>query len=192
MITGIRVFDSILDSDNANTVDRNAADFWKPFCKSAGWGFNYERVHSLADLEYFFSKSIKENVIIFSGHGNQNGFYLSNGEIFDGTNFTKGISVKNHGKIIIFSSCLMGKNIDLCHRLKNFFKADYLFTYQHLMCDRFCFLYESILLTTMEHKTQAKNSFTDNDFFNFKMQTDFMKNMNQKGVKNHPFLMFYK
>ncbi|MNE69827.1 hypothetical protein D3C80_1655780 [compost metagenome] len=77
MFNGIRVFDTVLDGKNTrDMVSRNSADFWRPFCKSAGWSFNYERIHSLDDLKYFFSKKIKEDIIIFSGHGNENGFFF--------------------------------------------------------------------------------------------------------------------
>lgn len=59
------------------------------------------------------------------------------------------------------------------------------------MLDRFCFLNESILLTSIEHKfNRGKGSFTGNDFIEFQIQTDFMKNMNEKHVKLHPMVMF--
>jgi len=125
MITGVRVFDTVLDDKNLkDTVSRNSADFWKVFCKSAGWSFSYERIHSLVDLEYFFSKKIKENVIIFSGHGDSNdGFYLTNGDVLDGScNIL--VPEKNQGKSIIFSTCCMGQNQKLCSKLKDIFKAN--------------------------------------------------------------------
>ncbi|MEE9339153.1 MAG: hypothetical protein V3U87_13825 [Methylococcaceae bacterium] len=189
MFNGIRVFDTILDTKNLNdTVTRNSADFWAPFCKSAGWKFGYERVHSLDDLEYFFSKKIKEDIIIFSGHGDENGFYLSNGDCFNGEDL-KSFPKKNYGKTIIFSSCLIGKT-ELPSTLKDYFSAQAFFSYRHLMYDRFCFLYESILLTLIEHKQmKGKKNFTDNDFLNFQSETDFMKNMNEKNVKLHPMVM---
>jgi hypothetical protein len=190
MINGVRVFDTVLDGRRIkDTVSRNSADFWKPFCKSAGWTFSHERVHSLSDLEYFFSKKIKEEVLIFSGHGNENGFYLSNGECFTG-NEIKNFPHKNHGKLIIFSSCLIGKNEDLAQKLKSYFNSQVLFAYRHLMSDRFCFLNESILLTSIEHAfNKGKLSFTENNFIDFQIQTDFMKNMNEKHVKLHPMVM---
>jgi len=190
MINGIKVFDTVLDGPNTqDTVSRNSADFWKPFCKSAGWKFSYERIHSLRDLEYFFTKKIKEDIIIFSGHGNENGFYLSNGESFSGEELSK-FPNKNHGKIIIFSSCLIGKNERLLEKLKLYFNSKILISYRHLMYDRFCFLNESILFTYMEHSFEkGKSSFTHNDFINFQCDTDFMKNMNEKHVKLHPMVM---
>ncbi|PSW44830.1 hypothetical protein C0W40_08010 [Photobacterium leiognathi subsp. mandapamensis] len=58
------------------------------------------------------------------------------------------------------------------------------------MYDRFCFLNESILLTSIEHKfNRGRQSFTLNDFFDFQVETDFMKNMNGKYVKLHPMVM---
>ncbi|WED22819.1 hypothetical protein L3Q72_05350 [Vibrio sp. JC009] len=190
MVSGVRVFDTVLDGRNRrDTVTRNSADFWKPFCKSANWDFSYERVHSLKDLEFFLSRKIKEDVIIFSGHGNEEGFELSNGEVFDGSNL-KALSKKNHDKVIIFSSCLIGKNEQLCEDFKSYFSAQAVFAYRHLMLDRYCFLNESILLTSMEHQfNRGKKSFTYNDFINFQLQTDFMKNMNEKHVKLHPMVM---
>lgn len=196
MITGVRVFDTILDGRNLkDTVGRNSSDFWRPFCKSAGWDFSAERVHSLADLEYFFSRKIKENVIIFSGHGNADGFHLSNGDVFDGGFSSQyeniKFSAKNHGKIVIFSSCYIGKNLDLSYHLKNYFSAEMLFSYRHLMHDRFCFLNESILLTMIEHAHSKKSRFTqDVDFRKFLEKTEFMKNMNEANVKTHPLVMY--
>lgn len=190
MLNGIRVFDTVLDGKHLkDTVSRNSADFWKPFCKSAGWVFSHERVHSLNDLEYFFSKKIKEEIIIFSGHGNEDGFYLSNGECFTGEEI-KQFPKKNHGKVVIFSSCLIGKNERLTQNLKAYFNSQVLFSYRHLMFDRFCFLNESILLTKIEHIFErGKNSFTEKDFMNFQHETDFLKNMNGKNVKLHPMIM---
>ncbi len=47
MINGIRVFDTVLDDKNIkDTVSRNSADFWKPFCKSeAGSSVMNEYIH---------------------------------------------------------------------------------------------------------------------------------------------------
>lgn len=85
-IKGVKVFDTILARRGNNTTSRNSADFWSAFCKASGWKFSYERIHSLADAEYFFSrKSIIEDIIIFSGHGHdEKGFQLSNDELIDG------------------------------------------------------------------------------------------------------------
>lgn len=189
MINGIRVFDTILDSKNIrDTVSRNSSDFWKPFCKSAGWTFSHERVHSIKDLEFFFSRKIKEEVIIFSGHGDEHGFRLSNGEYFNGDEICE-LPEKNKGKVIIFSSCLMGKNAMISQKLKDFFSAQALFAYRHIMSDRFCFLNESILLTSIDHKLK-KGNFTANDYLDFQVSTEFMKNMNSKSVKLHPMVMF--
>lgn len=192
MISGIRVFDTILSTKkNGDSVTRNSADFWRPFCAASGWKFNFERIHSLADIEYFFNLPIRENVIIFSGHGNhEDGFYLSNNEKIDG-NHNFSINPKNRGKIIIFSSCLIGKNADLSARIKDFFGAKALFAYQHIMYDRFCFLNESILLTMIGRKLEnGRLTFTQKNFEDFVEQTHFMKNMNKRGVKKHPLLMF--
>ncbi|MEI7867467.1 MAG: hypothetical protein WCI11_06215 [Candidatus Methylumidiphilus sp.] len=184
MIEGVRVFDTILDSSNIkDTISRNSAD----------WKFSYERVHSLSDLSYFCSKKIKENVIIFSGHGNSTGgFYLSNGECFSPESDLS-FPEKNHDKIIIFSSCLIGDNERLCLDFKKFFNAEHIFAYRHEMQDRFCFLNESILLTFFEHKTLTSFShpnFTKKDFEDFQDKTDFMKNMNESHRRLHPMVMY--
>lgn len=187
MIKGVRVFDTVLDSaKRKDTVSRNSSDFWRPMCKSAGWACSYERVHSLVDLEYFFSKKIEENVIIFSGHGEVDGFHLSNGDVFTPQSLSA-FPDKNKGKIVIFSSCYIGKNEELSLGFKNYFDAAKVFAYRELMYDRFCFLNESILLTMMESST---NNFTDASFRDFQVKTDFLKNLNKKSVKNHPMVMF--
>ncbi|MEC5211785.1 hypothetical protein RCH06_000318 [Polaromonas sp. CG_9.5] len=189
MISGIRVFDTILSTHkNGDSTIRNSADFWRTFCAASGWRFTYERVHSLADIEYFFKNYIEEDVIIFSGHVcKADGFILSNGEIINGTNNFI-VNPKNHEKIIIFSSCFIGGNKKLAEKIKSFFGAKYLFAYQQIVEDRFCFLNESILLMMMNRNNRT--TFTENKFLNFQLQTDFMKNMNKSGVKNHPLLMF--
>lgn len=194
MTISVRVFDTILDERKLkDTVSRNSADFWKPFCKSAGWMFSHERVHSLADLNYLMSRKIKEDVIIFSGHGLKDGFYLSNGEKLNQDAIEKkleAIPSKNHEKIVIFSSCYMGKSPALCESLKDYFGARTLFAYQHLMADRYCFLFESILLSAIEKAWSKKETFTFKDFEDFQANTFFMKNMNERHVKKHPMLMF--
>lgn len=191
MTLAIRVFDTILKNNKGNSAARNSSDFWKPFCDASDWKFNYERIHSLQDVEFFFSKKIKEDIIIFSGHGcDKNGFLLSNGDKIDGTvDFTK--VAGNAGKIVIFSSCLIGGNESLATSIKLSFAAHTLFAYRHEIEDRFCFLNESILLTMMGHKREnGKKSFTSGDFDDFVEKTRFMKNINQKSVKTHPLVMF--
>jgi hypothetical protein len=187
----IRVFDTILEKTNGDTTGRNSADFWRPFCAASGWSFNYERVHSLEDINFFFGKPIKEEIIIFSGHGEKaGGFCLSNNEKIDGTQQIN-IHKRNEGKIIIFSSCSIGKNKTLADAIKSQFSAKNLFAYQHVVEDRFCFLNESILLTMMDHLFEnGRKSYTENDFFDFTFSTDFMKNINCARVRNHPMLMF--
>lgn len=196
MFNGIRVFDSILDGKKTkDTVSRNSADYWKAFCHSAGWDFSYERIHSLTDLEFFLSRKIKEDVIIFSGHGYagkeySNGFHLSNHEVYCGQPEIK-VPNKNHSKTVIFSSCLMGKSELLAQRIKSALGAEYLFAYKHLMLDRFCFLNESILLTMMENiLSKGKRAFTNKDFIDFQVNTEFLKNMNGKHVKSHSMVMY--
>lgn len=195
MFNGVRVFDTVLSSRNTkDTVSRNSADFWKVYCQASGWAYSHERLHSLADFEYFMSRKIKEDVIIFSGHGSdgkeaEEGFHFSNGDVFSGQEEIK-IHAKNHGKIVIFSSCLIGKNKALSEALKGSFNAEALFAYKHLMQDKFCFLNESILLTSIEHQLERGKSFTENTFIDFAVNTEFLKNMNEKGVKSHPMEMY--
>ncbi len=191
MALKIRVFDTILEKTKGDTTSRNSADFWRPFCAASGWSFNYERVHSLEDINFFFGKPIKEEIIIFSGHGEKvMGFCLSNNEKIDGTQQIN-IHKKNKEKIIIFSSCLIGMNEKLAMAIKSQFSAKNLFAYQHVVEDRFCFLNESIMLTMMEHLFESgRKSYTEYDFINFTVATDFMKNINCAKVKNHPMLMF--
>jgi len=140
-------------------------------------------------------ESLKQQVQIdhcqsYAGKKAENGFHLSNNQVYSGQSEIL-IPAKNHGKIVIFSSCLMGKDEQLSQSIKSAFGASYLFAYRHLMIDRFCFLNESILLTMMEHKTsKGKLSFTENDFIDFQVNTEFLKNMNGKHVKSHSMLMY--
>lgn len=187
MSFGVRVFDTVLNGKNIkDTVTRNSSDFWKVFCGAAGWDFSYERVHSISDLEFFLARVIKEDFIIFSGHGSGRGWHLTNGDVFLPDSIDqRNIHKKNLGKSIIFSSCLIGKFGHLCVDYKNLFMAKNVFAYRHAMFDRYCFLNESILLTMMEQT----NRFSEGDFQSFKEKTLFMKNLNHKHVKLHPMVM---
>lgn len=199
MSLSIKVFDTILSTEKSgDSTSRNSADFWKVYCFASGWGFNYERIHSLKDVEHFFCNTkIKEEVIIFSGHGYHKndetldeGFHLSNDDLIDG-NHDFEVSKKNYNKIVIFSSCLIGKNKKLSEQLKQFFNAQSLFAYRHEIQDRFCFLNESILLTLIDHVNEEKGkTFTENNFEKFQEQTSFMKTINKKHAKTHPMVMY--
>lgn len=188
MSFGVRVFDTVLSSRNLkDTVSRNSSSFWREYCLSSGWSFSYERIHSLADIKLFLSRKIKEDFIIFSGHGNEQGWHMTNGDVLS-TNTINDINIhnENKNKNIIFSSCLMGTNENLCEEIRESLGAKRLFAYKHLMHDRFCFLNESILLTLIENKI----NFSQKDFLDFQGKTEFMKNLNQKHVKTHPMRMY--
>jgi hypothetical protein len=186
----VRVFDTILRERGADRTTRNSADFWRPFCAASNWEFNYERIHSLDDVNFFFSRPIREDIIIFSGHGSDSrGFHLSNGDIIDGTNqFT--IHQKNFDKTIILSSCSIGADAQLSTNIKNSLRAQNLFAYQHEMEDRFCFLFESMLLTLIDHRFERHASFGKVQFDEFKASTDFLKNINKPYAREHPLLFF--
>ena len=189
MSFGVRVFDTVLDGRNIkDTFSRNAADFWRQYCKASGWSFSFERIHSLTDLSYFMNRTIKEDVILFSGHGHDNGWHMTNKEVLNEESIDQIVVNKNNtGKEIVFSSCLMGINGSLCNSIKTKFEAKRLFAYRHEMEDRFCYLNEAILLTLLE----KKKNFTEKDFEKFKASTVFMKNLNKKGVKMHPMEMYH-
>lgn len=182
----VRVFDTILDSNKRkDTVSRGGSLYWKEFCNASGWGFSHERVHSSVDFNFFLSKKIHEDVIIINSHGSDEGIWVSNGDVIVPDDVVE-LNEKNHGKIWIFSSCLIGSNPKLCDGFLSKFNAKKLFAYLHVMEDRFCYLNESILLTLM----QEKSSFGKRDFESFQENTAFMKNLNAKGVKKHPMVMF--
>jgi hypothetical protein len=193
MIDGIKVFDTVLNHKNLNdTTSRNASDYWRSFAQAAGWNFSFERLHSLADFEYFMNRKIKETVIIFSGHGHQDdGFGFSNGDLLNLVSLAKiKLPEKNKGKTVIFSSCLLGKNTELCQKLKDFFGTNNLFAYQHTIKDQYAFLFESLLLSEMEMIYWKNQKFTENNFIEYQAKTDHIKNYNQDYVKNHPMKMY--
>ena len=187
---GVRVFDTVLSSKNiVDSVSRNSSAFWREFCYASAWDFSYERVHSIADLKHLLGRVIKENIMIFSGHGSPDAWHLTNGEELT-PKTAKEIRVhpKNFGKTIIFSSCYMAKNTKQCQEFRDVFRARELLTYYELMYDQYCFLNESILLTLMhKNKNRAISQF---DFVKFKSLTDFMKTLNKKGAKRHPMEIF--
>jgi hypothetical protein len=190
MCLSVRLFDTILSTRSGDSVSRNGADFWKSFCQSAIWEFHYERIHSLVDIELFFSRKIREDVIIFNGHGSKtDGFHLSNGDILNG-NHTFFIPPKNHDKILIFSACSIGNNAKLSNRLKEFFKAKAVFSYRKVVYDHYCFLNESILLAYLDRVHSHGRPFNEAAFADFQQHTNFMRFFNQNHARVHPMLMF--
>ncbi len=81
---GVFVLDTQLDKGWRSK--RQGARFWEEYCYHAGWSFAYERVHSLADLNYVLGeRTIGEDVLLFNGHGcSSGGWTLSNREHISG------------------------------------------------------------------------------------------------------------
>jgi len=153
---GVFVFDTCLDTSLYS--DRQAADFWYRYCTSAGWAHGAERVHSIADLKYFLRRKIKENVLLFSGHGSQRkGFRLTNGEILD-KKVDLSISRANSQKVIIFSACLMGANRALCEHLGNELKARAVIAYSKMIPDDLCFIAEPLLLQFLSTRIKPEEA----------------------------------
>ena len=85
----------------------------------------------------------------------------------------------------------MGKNDDLMDDIYALFSPMAVFAYTDVIHDKYCFLYESILLTMLEHKYVKGTSRISQEFFwDFQDETMFMKNMNKKFVNNHPMEFF--
>ena len=148
---GVRVFDTILSDNGGNTTSRRSHAYWKEFCGASEWYFNYERIHSKSDLKYFFASEeypITEQIIIFNGHGLDTGFSLSNGDVISKPGDFE-VFGSNRKKILIFSSCLIGKNKALALGLKELFDAEAVFAYTEKVSDGFCYLVESYLLTLL-------------------------------------------
>jgi hypothetical protein len=53
----------------------------------------------------------------------------------------------NAGKVIIFSSCLMGRNADLCRNLKGILQAEAVIAYSEEILDNLCFFAEPQLVS---------------------------------------------
>ncbi|GAM10328.1 hypothetical protein OR1_02617 [Geobacter sp. OR-1] len=198
---GVRIFDTILDEKYNDTTSRQAADFWREFCFASEWDFAYERVHSIADIDYFFgSRVIPEPIIIFCGHGLdktdqksgfEKGWILSNGETLDGgINNQNGIRIlpANKNKIIIFSACLIGKNTKMATNLKKLFNAEALFAYRTEIQDRICFLVEPFLLTLISE--DARISAIPHHYETTKKSLAPLKNINQSHEKTFPLIHY--
>lgn len=183
----IRLFDTILNVRHKNTVARNSSDVWKAYTQLTGWGFNYERMHTIADADFFLTKAISEDVLIFSGHGdNEDGFCLSNEKPLkpeDIAAFSKEVGTAD--KFIILSACRIGRNAALLNEYKEAFQAQRVFAYRHDVIDNYCFLLESILLEYLSRQ----GGFTEKQFADYQSATAFLKNFNQAGVKTHPMVM---
>jgi len=141
---GIFVFDTRLD--RSLTSQRQAGRFWEEYCECAGWSWGAERVHSLADLRYFLGRTIPGDVLIFSGHGHEErGFRLSNGEALDGRQSLE-INPANHDKVVLFSSCQLGRSEKMAHRLREALHARALIGYSTDVLDDIAFVAEPLLL----------------------------------------------
>lgn len=183
----IRLFDTILNINNKSTTDRNYQEIWSAYTKLKGWKFFYERMHSFSDAEFFLSKSISEDVIIFSGHGGKSpGFILSNGDSLMPEDLEK-IDIKKttENKFIVFAACGIGRNTKLLQQYKTALKAKRIFAYKHDVSDEYCFLFESILMEFISRNI----NFNEKNFDEYREATSFLKNINSKNVKTHPMVM---
>jgi hypothetical protein len=141
---GCFVFDTRLDKSLFS--ERQAARFWQEYCASAGWNCATERFHSVADLRYFLGRTIPQDVLVFSGHGHDvRGFRLSNGEKLDGSQDLK-VAPANHDKVVLFSSCLLGRNEKICRKLLEAFHARALISYTSDVYDEMTYIAEPLLL----------------------------------------------
>ncbi|MGO3890365.1 MAG: hypothetical protein ACTJHW_05255 [Paenalcaligenes sp.] len=183
----IRLFDTILNINKKNTTDRNYQEIWNAYTKLKGWKFFYERMHSLSDANFFLSKTISEDVIIFSGHGGRSpSFILSNGESLMPEDLEM-IDIKKttENKFIIFAACGIGKDLKLLKKYKDALKAKRIFSYKHEISDEYCFLFESILMEFISRNLE----FNEKHFDEYREATFFLKNINARNVKTHPMVM---
>ncbi|WP_373047318.1 hypothetical protein [Vulgatibacter sp.] len=141
---GLFVFDTRLDRSLAS--QRQAGRFWQEYCDCAGWSQGSERVHSLEDLRYFLGRAIPGDVLIFSGHGHESrGFRLSNGELLDGRKKLE-INPANHDKVVLFSSCQVGRTEKMAQRLRESLQARAIIAYSTDVLDDIAFVAEPLLL----------------------------------------------
>lgn len=164
---GLFVFDTRLDSNHRSR--RHSATYWKEFCNSGSWRVATERVHSLKDLCYFLRRPINEPVLLFNGHGREDrGWKLTNGECFaphaiEGGCCPRGgrhtfceplleLHPRNRGKIILFSSCDIGKRRQLCEQIRRCLAAKAVIAYAAETTDQLSFVVESCLLYLLEQR----------------------------------------
>jgi len=151
---GLFVFDTRLDRSLSS--QRQAGRFWQEYCDCAGWSWGSERVHSLADLRYFLGRAIPGDVLIFSGHGHdKRGFRLSNGEELDGRQPLE-VNHANHDKVVLFSSCQLGRSEKMAHRLMEALHARALIGYSTDVLDDMAFVAEPMLLQLLAAGRSAR------------------------------------
>lgn len=185
---GVFVFDTALDDDD--TASRQSASFWKEFCTSSGWDFQYERIHSMSDLKFFLvDRKISHPVIIFNGHGEKDsGWKLSNGDKLNDKTFDFEPNNHNKGKIVIFSACEVGSNKYMSDQLKDKFCAEALYAYNCVVFDSMCFLIESLLLTYIDDDYRSvalKNHYDD-----LKNGTQRLTKINSDQSREYPLVMY--
>lgn len=162
---GLFVFDTRFDSNHRSR--RHSATYWKEFCNSGNWRVATERVHSLKDLCYFLRRPISEPVLMFNGHGREDkGWKLTNGDCFAPHEMEGGICPRggrhtncepmldlhprNRGKIIVFSSCDIGKRRQLCEQIRRCLSAKAVIAYAAETTDQLSFVVESCLMYLLE------------------------------------------
>ena len=85
----------------------------------------------------------------------------------------------------------MGKNDNLMWDIFDLFKPLAVIAYTDTIHDKYCFLYESILLSIIEFRYQkSSKSDIEKIFEDFQDETMFMKNMNKKYSKSHPMQIY--
>jgi len=151
---GVFVLDTYLDRSLYS--ERQAADFWQSYCQAAEWSYGYERVHSLADLQYFLGRRrIREEVIVLSGHGHRDrGFKLTNGERID-VNTQLLVHPSNRHKVYLLSACQLGANSELCLTLLQKLSARAVVAYSRDIRDDHCFIAEPYLLQLMASQVEV-------------------------------------
>jgi hypothetical protein len=186
---GLFVFDTRLDSAAATATLRRAEAFWREFCFAAQWQFHYERVHSMADLHYFLEKTvIAEPVILFNGHGNEKtGWELSNSDVLDGQREAHRRLLVPHksnvGKTVIFSACDIGRNKDLCERLRRMLRAKCVIAYNDTIQDDLCYLAEAQLIHLLNYQMPPKKAVEV-----VRLNMDFWKTKVRSGKKTFPLV----
>lgn len=180
---GVFVFDTRLDRSLAS--QRQAARFWEEYCGCAGWSWGAERVHSLADLRYFLGRAIPGDVLIFSGHGHSDrGFRLSNGEALDGRHPLE-IHHANHDKVVLFSSCQLGRSEKMAHRLREALHARALIGYSTDVLDDMTFVAEPLILQLL---ASGKSPRVATEMV--REALDPWKTLNRRGARRFPLVCY--
>ncbi len=166
--------------DKRPSRERSSIEFMESFFKKydEDIDFKSEMIHSWVDLSKFLNEAKKydnSTVVHISAHGkgskNKCSLILTNGEEIDLTKMENQKIFKNlNCRVLFFSCCQIGRNVDVMNKILKISKAEAIFAYSDDIHDDQTFLIEPLFY----HLLIGYNGYDDNKL-PIKTQYDILK-----------------